>query len=325
MQKVTMAKAINQVLLEEMEKDERIVALGEDIGEFGGSMGVTAGLYDKFGPERVLDTPIQEATIVGASVGMALVGLKPVCEMMFADFVGVAFDEIYNKMGKWRYMHGGYFDMPITLRLPTGIAGGAGPEHSQSPQALFMNSQGLYLVIPSTPYDAMGLLRTAIRGKDPVIFCEHKVLYGLAGEVPDEDYTIPFGKADIKHEGSDVTIVATSLQVHTALSAAKTLSKEGISAEVIDPRTIIPLDKETILGSVRKTGRLVIVHEEAKRGGTGAELAAIISEEALFDLKAPVKRVAAPDVPIAQSMYLEQFYVPSEQKIVQAVKEVMKY
>lgn len=325
MKNITMLEAINQTLSEEMARDERVVIFGEDVGAFGGAIGVTQGLFNKFGPERVIDAPIAEATIVGASVGMALGGLKPVAELMFADFVDNAMDEIFDKMGKWRYMHGGCFEIPVTLRLPSGIAGGAGPEHSKSPQAQFIHSQGLYIVIPSTPYDAKGLLRTAIRGNDPVLFFEHKVLYQMTGDVPEEDYTIPFGQAAVKKEGSDVTIVATALQVHTTLSAAQALANEGISVEVIDPRTLIPLDKDTILGSVKKTGRLVVVHEEAKRGGTGSELAAIVAEEALFDLKAPIKRVAAPDVPIAQSIYLEQFYVPNEQRIIAAVKEVMQY
>jgi pyruvate dehydrogenase E1 component beta subunit len=320
-----MLQAINQALSEEMRRDKNIVLFGEDIGAFGGAHGVTQGLFEQFGPERVIDAPIAEATIVGASIGMALAGLRPVPELMFADFVGCAFDEIYDKMGKWRWMHGGFFAMPITLRLPTGIVGGAGPEHSQSTQALFLNSQGLYVVVPSTPYDAKGLLKTAIRGNDPVLFFEHKVLYGMKGEVPEEDFAIPFGRADIKQEGTDVTVVATALQVHTALSAAKAAAKDGISVEVIDPRTLIPLDKDAILSSVKKTGRFIVVHEEAKTGGTGAELAALVAEEGLFDLKAPIRRVAAPDVPIAQNVHLEKYYVPSEQRIIEAVKEVMQY
>jgi len=213
----------------------------------------------------------------------------------------------------------------VTIRLPVGVLAGAGPEHSQSPQALFIHSQGLIVAVPSTAYDAKGLLKTAIRDPNPVLYFEHKLLYGMPGEVPEEEYTIPFGVADIKREGSDVTIIATSLQVLTALNAANMLAGEGIEAEVVDPRTLVPLDKEAILASVRKTGRVVIVHEEPKTGGTGAELAAIIAEEAFFDLAAPIKRVGSADTPIPQSIFLEQEYKPNEERLIAAVREVMQY
>jgi acetoin:2,6-dichlorophenolindophenol oxidoreductase subunit beta len=322
---LSMREAIIEALTEEMERDEKTVLFGEDVGKFGGINAVTKGLYEKFGRKRVFDTPIAETTIVGAALGMAITGLRPIPELQFGDFVGVAFDEIFNKLGKWRYMHGGQMEVPVTLRLPIGIAGGAGPEHSQSPQALFMHAPGVHIAIPSTPYDAKGLLKTAIRDNNAVLFFEHKLLYGMKGEVPEEEYLIPLGKADIKREGSDVTIIATALQVHTALDAAKTLEKEGIQVEVVDPRTLAPLDKETILGSVRKTGRVLIVHEEPKTGGCGAEIAAQISEEALFDLHAPIRRIGSPDVPIAQSIYLEQFYRPSEEQIIEVVRELLEY
>jgi pyruvate dehydrogenase E1 component beta subunit len=325
MANITYAKALNIVLDEEMAKNENLITTGEDIAQFGGSFGVTAGLLDKYGKDRVLDMPIAEATIIGSAAGMALGGLKVCTELMFADFVDCAMDELFNKLGKWRYMHGGELDVPVTVRLPIGIAGGAGPEHSRSTQAQFLNSQGLILAIPSTTYDAMGLFRTALRGKDPVLFFEHKALYGLKGDVPDDDFTIPFGKADVKKKGEDVTIVATSLQVHTALKAADRLEKEDISAEVVDPRTVIPLDRETLLGSVKKTGRLIIVHEEAKTGGTGSEIAAVVAEECLTDMKAPVRRIAAPDVPIAQSFFLEKFYVPTAEQIVAVARETMSF
>ncbi|WP_209122685.1 alpha-ketoacid dehydrogenase subunit beta [Alkalihalobacillus sp. BA299] len=324
MRKINMRQAIIEALTEEMERDPKAVLFGEDVGKFGGVFGATKGLHEKFG-ERVFDTPIAESTIVGAALGMALTGLRPIPELQFGDFVGIAFDEVYNKLGKWRWMHGGTMDVPVTLRLPIGIAGGAGPEHSQSPQALFMHGPGLHIAIPSTPYDAKGLLKTAIRNNDAVLFFEHKVLYDMKGEVPEEEYLIPLGKADVKREGADVTIIATALQVHTALNAAKTLANDGIEAEVVDLRTLAPLDKETILNSVRKTGRVVIVHEEPKTGGSGAEIAAQISEEAMFDLQAPIKRIGSPDVPIAQSIALEQYYRPSEQQIVDAVNELMEY
>lgn len=324
MKTINMREAILEALNEEMTRDETTVFFGEDVADFGGTYKTSRGLKDLFG-DRVFDTPIAEPTIVGAAVGMALAGLRPIPEICFADFMSVAFDEIYNKMGKWRWMHGGMFDMPITLRMAVGIAGGAGPEHSQSPQAHFMHAQGLYVVIPSTPYDAKGLLKTAIRDDNPVLFFEHKLLYDRKGQVPQGEYTIPFGKADVKKEGKDVTIIATALQVHTALEAAEKLSKKGYEVEVIDPRTLVPLDKETILKSVKKTGRLIIVHEEPKRGGTGAELTAMVVEEALFHLKAPVKRVASPDVPIAQNIALEKYYRPSVEQIINAVDEVMEY
>ncbi|GHU65858.1 TPP-dependent acetoin dehydrogenase complex, E1 protein subunit beta [Clostridia bacterium] len=323
---ITLSQAINQALDEELAFDDRVVLFGEDIGVFGGCFGVTAGLYKKYGAERVKDAPISENTLVGASVGMALGGLKVAAELMFADFAEIAFDEILNKMGKWKWMHGGYdeFNIPVTLRLPTGMLGGSGPEHSQSPQAFFMHSQGLYVLVPSTPYDAKGLLKTAIRGNDPSLYFEHKVLYGLKGEVPEEEYFIPFGVADIKREGTDVTVLATSLQVHTALAAAEKLQAEGISIEVFDPRTLIPFDKEALFRSLDKTGRLVIVHEEPKTGGTGAEISAMVAEERLSSLKAPIVRVGAPDVPCPHSVHLEQWMIPSEERIIAAVKKTLE-
>ncbi|MFW6113569.1 MAG: alpha-ketoacid dehydrogenase subunit beta [Actinomycetota bacterium] len=325
MKNLTMTQAINEALMEEMSGDDQTIYFGEDVATMGGAFAATAGLLDRFGGDRVFDTPIAEATIAGAALGMALAGMRPIAEFSFADFVGIAFDEIYNKLGKWRWMHGGCFEIPVTIRLPVGALAGAGAEHSQSTQALFMHSQGLYLVIPSTPYDAKGLLKTAIRDPNPVLFFEHKLLYGMPGEVPEEEYTVPFGEADVRLEGSDVTIIATSLQVHTAVNAANVLAGEGIRAEVIDPRTLIPLDRETILDSVGKTGRVVIVHEEQKTGGSGAELAAIIAEEAFFDLAAPIKRVGSKDTPIPQSIFLEQYFKPSEEDVMEAVREVMRY
>lgn len=322
---ITMREAIVEALHEEMERDEKTVLFGEDVGKFGGINAITRGLYEKFGGRRVFDTPIAETTIVGAALGMAITGLRPIPELQFGDFVGIAFDEVFNKLGKWRFMHGGQMEVPVTLRLPVGIAGGAGPEHSQSPQALFMHAPGVKIAIPSTPYDAKGMLKTAIRDNNAVLFFEHKLLYAMKGEVPEEEYLIPLGKADVKREGKDVTIIATALQVQTSLEAAEKLAKLGVEAEVVDPRTLAPLDMETILQSVRKTGRVLIVHEEPKTGGCGAEIAAQISEQALFDLQAPIKRIGSPDVPIAQSIYLEQFYRPSEDQIFEAVKELMEY
>lgn len=322
---INMRRAIIEALTEEMERDPSTVLFGEDVGKFGGIFGATKGLHEKFG-HRVFDTPIAETTIVAAALGMAVTGkVRPIPELQFGDFVGVAFDEVFNKLGKWRYMHGAQTEIPVTLRLPIGIAGGSGPEHSQSPQALFMHAPGLQIVVPSTPYDAKGLLKSAIRENNPVLFFEHKVLYDIKGEVPEEEYLIPLGKADIKREGSDVTIVATAYQVLTALKAANKLAQQGVEVEVVDPRCLAPLDMETILQSVKKTGRVLIVHEEPKTGGSGAEMAAQISEKALFDLSAPIKRLGSPDYPIAQSIYLEQFYRPSEEQIIEAVNELMEY
>jgi acetoin:2,6-dichlorophenolindophenol oxidoreductase subunit beta len=322
---LNMRQAIIEALTEEMERDPSTVLFGEDVGKFGGVFGATKGLHEKFG-NRVFDTPIAETTIVAAALGMAISGgMRPIPELQFGDFVGVAFDEVFHKLGKWRWMHGGQMEVPVTLRLPIGIAGGAGPEHSQSPQAIFMHAPGLQICVPSTPADAKGLLKSAIRENNPVLFFEHKVLYDVKGEVPEGEYLIPLGKADIKREGSDITIIATALQVQTALNAAKSLAKQGVDAEVVDPRTLAPLDMETILNSVRKTGRVLIVHEEPTTGGSGAEISAQIQEEALFDLHAPIKRIGSPDVPIAQSIYLEQFYRPSEEQIIDVVNELMEY
>lgn len=325
MAKITTRQAIIDALSEEMERDPTVILFGEDVGKFGGVFGATKGLFDKFGPNQVWDTPITEKTIVGAALGMAITGLRPVPELQFGDFVGLAFDEIYNKLGKWKWMHGGTMQVPVTLRLPIGIAGGAGPEHSQSPQALFIGAPGLYIAVPSNPADAKGMLKTAIRENNPVLYFEHKLLYDVRDEVPDGEHLVPLGKAVTKRSGNDVTIIATSVLVQTALRAAKELEKSNIEVEVIDPRWLAPLDEEAILSSVRKTGRLMIVHEESKTGGTGAEIAAMIAEKALFDLRAPVKRLGSPDVPIAQNLHLEQFYRPSEEDIKTAVQELMTF
>lgn len=318
-----MAQALNEALKEEMKRDDSTIIFGEDIAGLGGLMGITTGLLEEFGEERVLDTPITEATFTGASLGMAITGLRPIVDLSYADFLSIAFDEVYNKLGKWRYMHGGNFEVPVTVRTAIGATGGAGAEHSQCPQALFLHSQGLYVVVPSTPADAKGLLKTAIRDQNPVLFFEHKLLYQEEGEVSEEEYTVPFGEADIKREGSDVTVVATAYQVKSALEAAEELAEEGINVEVVDPRTLVPLDKETILSSLKKTGRLVIAHEAPKQGGTGAELSAIVAEEALYDLKAPVKRVAGPNVPVPQSLHLEKFYRVDKDNIIDGIKEIM--
>jgi len=324
MRKITYRQALNEAIYEEMTRDVKVFVMGEDVALYGGIFKVTEGLLDKFGPDRVRDTPLSETAIIGGGVGAAITGMRPICELMLADFVSVCFDEIVNKAAKWKYMHGGVPNVPLVIRAPIGAKGGGGAEHSQSPEAFFLHAPGLKVVLPSTPYDAKGLLKSAIRDDDPVIFFEHKLLYSMEGEVPEEEYTIPLGSADVKREGTDVTVVATSLMVSKALSAAEILKDKGISTEVLDLRSLVPLDKNAIFDSVRKTGRLVIVHEAGKRGGSGAEISAIVSENIFDSLKAPVKRVAAPDVPIPYSYVLEKEYLPNEEKIINTVINICK-
>lgn len=320
---ITYAEAINEALAEELERDDRVFVMGEDVGAFGGVFGVTVGLQARFGKARVFDSPISETFIIGAAVGAAITGLRPVVELQFADFVHVAGDELHGKLAKWRYMHGGLFDLPVVVRLPEGAIGGAGPEHSQCPEGYFWGTQGLYVVTPSTPADAKGLLKSAIRNQNPVLFFEHKALYATTGPVPDGDHLVPLGQADVKREGSDVTVIAWSNMVPRALEAAELLAAEGISVEVLDPRGIRPLDKDAILASVEKTGRVVLTHEASKTGGPSGEVIALIAEEALTSLEAPVRRVTAPDVPVPQSVYLEGLMVPRAADIVTAIREIL--
>lgn len=318
---INFAGAIREALAEELERDSNVFVMGEDVGAFGGVFGVTSGLLERFGAKRVIDTPIAETFIVGGAVGAAITGLRPVVELQFADFVGVAMDELYLKAAAWRYMHGGLFTVPLVVRLPEGAIGGAGPEQSQCPEGLFSNVPGLYVVVPSTPADAKGLLKTAIRNDNPVLFFEHKGLYKISGPVPGGDHVVPIGVADVKRTGSDVTVIAWAKMVHHALDAAHRLESEGIDVEVVDPRGIRPLDTERIIASVKKTGRVVIVHEASKVGGPGAEVAAVIAEQALQWLVAPVIRVGAPDVPLPQSAHLEQFVIPSVDDVVDAIRK----
>jgi pyruvate dehydrogenase E1 component beta subunit len=323
MREITIRDALREALREEMQRDKRVFLLGEDIGRYwGGAFGVTKGLAEEFGDERVRDTPISESAIIGVGVGAAITGMRPVVEIMFGDLSALAMDQICNQAAKIRYMFGGQISVPLVIRTPFGAGVNIASHHSQSLEAWFMHTPGLYVAVPSTPYDAKGLLKTAIRGCNPVFFVEHKLLYPVKGLIPDEDYTVPFGVADVKREGEDVTIVATLYMVHKALIAAEQLSKEGISTEVIDPRTLSPLDKKTIVESVKKTGRVIIVSEDCKTAGVSAEIAAIVAEEALDYLDAPIKRVAEPDTPIPFSPSLEQFVIPNERSIIKAVKEV---
>lgn len=320
---MTFAQAIKDAHVVEMERDPNIYVAGEDVGVFGGCFGVTAGLLEQFGEKRVKDTPITESAIVGTAVGAASVGLRPVIELMFVDFIGVALDQLYNQAGKMKYMFGGKAKIPMVMRTACGAGIGAAAQHSQCLEALFMHLPGLKVAMPSTPYDAKGLLIEAIRDNNPVVFLEHKMLYAMEGEVPEGAYTIPFGQAHIKREGKDVTVVATANMVHTALGAAEKLAAEGIGLEVVDPRTLYPLDGETIFASVKKTHRLVILHEEVKFAGSGAEIAAQVAEEAFDYLDAPILRVAAPFCPVPFSPPLEKAYVPSEQQLIDAVRKVM--
>ena len=324
MKEVTIRDALREALREEMQRDESVFLLGEDIGCYwGGAFGVTKGLAEEFGDERVRDTPISENAIIGVAVGTAITGMRPVAEIMFGDLTALAVDQICNQAAKIRYMFGGQVSVPCVIRTPFGAGVNIASHHSQSLEAWFMHTPGLQVAVPSTPYDAKGLLKRAIRGNDPVFFVEHKLLYPIKGMIPNEDYTVPFGVADVKREGKDVTIVATLYMVHKALASAEQLNREGISVEVLDPRTLVPLDKTAIVKSVRKTGRLVIVSEDCKTAGVSAEIAGIVAEEALDYLDAPIKRVAEPDTPIPFSPPMEQFVIPNENSIVQAVRSIV--
>lgn len=307
-----------------MSHDSSVFLIGEDIGRhWGGAFKVTDGLAQQFGDERVRDTPISESAIVGTGVGAAITGMRPVAEIMFGDLTALAMDQIANQAAKIRYMFGGQASCPLVIRTPFGAGVNIASHHSQSLEAWFMHVPGLQVAVPSTPYDAKGLLKTAIRGSNPVFFCEHKLLYPVEGEVPEEEYTIPFGVAEVKRKGSDVTVVATMYMVHKARNAAAELGEEGLSVEVIDPRTLTPLDKKAIVDSVKKTGRLVIVSEDCKTGGVSAEISSVVAEEAIDYLDAPIKRVTGADTPIPFSPPLEQYVIPDEKAIIKAIKEVV--
>jgi pyruvate/2-oxoglutarate/acetoin dehydrogenase E1 component len=316
--------AIREALAEEMRRDSRVFLMGEDVAEHGGNFLVTTGLFNEFGEERVFDTPLSESALVGAGVGAAMMGLRPVVEVMFADFVSIAMDAIVNHAAKVNYMSGGEVTAPMVIRLAAYGAGRrSGAHHSQSIESYLTNVPGLTIVVPSTAYDAKGLLKTAIRTTNPVIFLEHKMLYAKKGEVPDGEYLIPLGVADIKREGTNLTIVSYGRMVDVSLAAARTLENEGVSAEVIDLRSLQPLDEETILTSVRKTGHLMIVHEAPVRGGFGGEVAAVVAEKALGYLDAPIRRVGAPWVPVPFSPTLEDAYVPQEADVVKSAMAIL--
>jgi pyruvate/2-oxoglutarate/acetoin dehydrogenase E1 component len=322
MRKLTYAQAIIEALAEEMGRDPTVVLWGLDIGPYGGAFAATAGLYEEFGPDRVIDMPISEAGYVGAGVGAAVTGLRPVVELQFSDWITIASDQLINQAAKMRYMFGGEISVPLVLRAPVGGYLSAAAQHSQSFESFFAFVPGLKVALPATPYDAKGLLKTAIRDDNPVIFFEHKQLYEVEGEVPETDYTIPFGQADVKRAGSDVTLVAYSYMVTKALAAAEQLAQEGIEAEVIDLRTVDPLDEETILASVKKTHRVVIVQEVWRKCSVSSEVAAIVAEKALDYLDEPILRVTARDVPTPFSPVLEEYVLPNEARIVEAVRQI---
>jgi len=333
---LTIAEALRQAIREEMQRDERVFCIGEDIGipgGFGCAFTVTLGLSDEFGHERILDTPISENGFAGVAIGAAMAGLRPIADVQYGDFLFLMMDQLANQAAKMIYMSGGTIKVPLVMRAPVG-ATARGAQHAQSLEAFFTHIPGLKVLVPSTAYDAKGLLKSAVRDDNPVLIFEHKLLYGSkgsrtekgalspVGEVPDEDYLVPIGKGVIRREGSDVTIVGKLLTVYRALLAAETLAQEGIQAEVIDPRTLVPLDKELILESVKKTGRLVIVEEDNLTGGWAGEIAAIVAEQAFFWLDAPIKRVSAPDTPAPFAPVMEQFYVPSADRVIAAVKSL---
>lgn len=317
----TYLQAIGDALKEEMRRDDKILIFGEDVAEFGNIFGVTRGMLEEFGPQRVRNTSISETAIIGAALGAAVTGLRPVAELMYADFTMVAFSELFHCVPKWRFMNGAEYKMPLVVRCAMGSSFGAGSEHSNCVESLFMHSPGMTIICPTTPADAKGLLKSAIRSDNPILFCEHKQLYQTKGEVPEGDYTIPIGVADVKKEGKDVTVIAVGLMVRRALEAAEMLEKEGISVEVIDPRTLVPFDKETTFNSIRKTHHVVIAEESNKTAGIGAELAAMIQEEMYDELDGPISRVAALDIPMPYNITLEKHVIPDAAKIAQAVRD----
>ena len=320
---VTFVESLRRTLREEMERDPSLMLIGEDIGRYGGIFGVTKGLLEEFGPQRVRSTPISESAIIGSALGAAMTGIRTVAELMYIDFTTCAMDQIVNQVAKIRYMSGGKLKVPLVIRTQGGGGRGNAAQHSQSLEALFLHVPGLKIAMPSTPHDARGLLKTAIRDYNPVLFIEHKILYATKGQIPEGEYLIPFGQADIKRKGKDATVIAVSYMVIRVLKAAERLAQEGIEIEVIDPRTLVPFDFEAVLQSVRKTNRVVIVHEGCRRGGIGAEIAYTIQQEAFDFLDAPIETVGALNVPMPYSEPLESAVIPDEEKIIKAVKKVL--
>ena len=320
---ITMGEAVREALAEEMRRDARVFVLGEDVAEAGTAFKVLNGLVNEFGPERVLDTPISEAGFTGIAVGAAMTGMRPVVDIMFGDFIGLTMDQMVNQAAKVHYMSGGKWKVPMVMRTTLGATRRSAAQHSQSLHAWFCHIPGLKVVLPSTPYDAKGLLKSAIRDENPVVFFEDKMMFRLKGPVPAEDYTVPLGVADVKREGDDITIVATSSMVQVALGAAKLLEEYDISADVIDPRTLWPLDEKTLIDSARKTSHVIVVDEGYGRYGATAEIASVIAEGAFFDLEAPVKRMGAMHVPIPFSPPLEDATVPTEKSVFEAARTLL--
>ena len=321
---LTYLEAIRQGIWEEMERDSSVFLLGEDIGVYGGAFKVTAGMLEKFGAERVIDTPISESAIVGAAVGAALMGMRPVAEMQFMDFIACGFDQIVNMAAKMHYRWGPA--VPIVIRGPSGAGVHGGPYHSQSNEMWFVHTPGLKVVIPSTAYDAKGLIKAAIRDDNPVIFYEHKFLYRrIKEEVPDGDYVIPLGKAAVRREGNNIAVITYGAMVWTALEAAREIEKEGISLEVVDLRTLLPYDEEAVLASVRKCNKVIVLHEDTRTGGMAGELAALIAEKAFEDLDGPIVRVTAPDTPVPFSPPLEEYFLPNARKVIEAARKLAEY
>ena len=321
---LTYLEAIRQAMDEEMARDSRVFILGEDVGSYGGAFRVTQGFLEKYGPERIIDTPISETGLIGAAIGAALFGMRPIAELQFIDFIACGFNQIVNYAAKSRYRWGG--GVPLVIRGPAGAGVHGGPFHSQSPESYFMNVPGLKIVVPATPTDAKGLMLAAIRDPDPVIFLEHKFLYRrLKEEVPDGDFVTPIGQARIAREGHDLSVITYGAMVHSALEAAAIVADEGLSVEVLDLRTLLPMDRAAILSTVKKTGRALIVHEATKTGGPGGEIAALIAEHAFLHLDAPIVRVAPPDTPVPYSPPLEEFFLPNASKIAEAMRALAEY
>ncbi len=338
MKNLSIAEALRKGIKQEMTRDEKVFCIGEDIaipGGWGGAFTVTLGLEEDF-PDRMINTPIAEAGFMGVACGAAMMGLRPIADVQYADFLFCAMDQVCNNIAKMRYMSGGKVTVPIVLRAPVGVTG-RGSQHAQNMETFFMPLQGIKIACPATAYDALGIIRTAVRSDDPVMIFEHKLLYGSKGaraesgtvdassDIPDEDYTVPLGKAVVRREGTDVTIIGTLLMMHRSLQAAEVLAKEGISAEVIDPRSLVPFDWDTVKNSVGKTGRVIIVEESPKRAGLGAEIAATLAEESADILIAPIKRVAAPNVTVPFSPPMEKYYIPQVEDIVNAARDTVGY
>ncbi len=324
MPSLTYLDAIRTAMIEEMERDERVFLIGEDVGSYGGAFRTSSGIIDRFGPGRVIDTPISEMAIVGAASGAAIMGMRPIAEMQFIDFITCAYDMLVNFTATNRYLYGR--DCPIVVRGPAGGGTHGGPFHSLNPEAMFMNRPGIKIVYPGTAYDAKGLLKSAIRDDDPVLFIEHKFLYRrIKEDLPDDDFTVPIGKAKVRRTGKDLTIITWGAMIYVADEAAGELAKDGVSVEIIDLRSIIPFDEEAILESVAKTSRVIILHEAPLTGGAGAEFAARIADKAFDYLDAPIKRVASLDVPTPYSPPLEAFYLPNKDKVLAAARELLAY